>query len=297
MAVYISTLQNTGMTLVATMEKIVGGDLWNNTTFAFEASPSFADASITLTEGSSQNLGVYTGSPVGSVGSPGWVRIRIHDTSLSNVTIGVMDCYVQSSNEVSPPSPTLATQSSVDDLPTNGELATALSGLATTTKLTAVEGNVDAIKVKTDNLPATPASQGDVTTVGTAVSAISTTIGVGGAGLTGIPKTGYKLAADGLDASFGNSTAAALLGKSANTIVSGTVDHTAFTATTTIFESDDITTSAADHYKNRVVIFTSGTLANQACQITASALTSGRTRFTVSTLTSAPDDNATFIIV
>lgn len=59
-----------------------------------------------------------------------------------------------------------AIQTTVDDLPTNSELGTALSGLATTTQLTTVEGKVDtvdtvadAIKTKTDNLPTDPADQ------------------------------------------------------------------------------------------------------------------------------------------
>lgn len=137
MAVYISTVQNSGMTLVATMEKVVGGDRWNNATFAFEASPSFADSSITLTEGSAENLGTYSGSPTGSVGSPGWVRIRVHDTSLSNITIGVIDCYVESGNEVASPSPSLATTTQL----------TTVEG-----KIDTVDGVVDAIKLKTDTI-------------------------------------------------------------------------------------------------------------------------------------------------
>ncbi len=43
-------------------------------------------------------------------------------------------------------------QTSVDDLPTNGELTTALSGLATAANLATVDTVVDAIKVKTDSL-------------------------------------------------------------------------------------------------------------------------------------------------
>jgi len=102
-----------------------------------------------------------------------------------------------------------------------------------------------------------------------------------------------KLVTDALGA-----TAAALLKISAETMKTGTVDHTGLTATGTQFESDDITTpTTADHWKNRVIIFTSGDLQRQVCQITASSVVSGRTRFTVSTLTSAPADNVTFVIV
>jgi hypothetical protein len=59
-----------------------------------------------------------------------------------------------------------ASQASVDDLPTNAELATAL-GTADDAVLAAVatvDTVVDAIKAKTDNLPASPAATGDIPT-------------------------------------------------------------------------------------------------------------------------------------
>lgn len=87
------------------------------------------------------------------------------------------------------------------------------------------------------------------------------------------------------------------LAASTSVIQRGTVDHTAFTATTTILESDDITTAAADHWIGRIIIFTSGTLAGQATVITDYALNTGRGRFTYSTLTSAPANDVTFVIV
>lgn len=86
------------------------------------------------------------------------------------------------------------------------------------------------------------------------------------------------------------------LGTGAGTMVRGTVDTTAFTATTTIFESDDVTTAAADHYNKRTVAFTSGTLQFQAREIEDYVVTGGRGRFTVSALTSAPANNVTFVI-
>ena len=58
-----------------------------------------------------------------------------------------------------------------------------------------------------------------------------------------------------------------------------------------------MTTAATDHYKGRIVIFTSGTLNRQATRITAYSLASGRGHFTVDGLTSAPADNVTFEIV
>ena len=91
--------------------------------------------------------------------------------------------------------------------------------------------------------------------------------------------------------------AATQLALSAATIATGTVDDTAFAMTTTEFEADDISTAAADHYNGRIIIFTSGTLQNQATDITDYALTGGRGHFTVTALTSAPVNNVTFVIV
>jgi hypothetical protein len=92
-------------------------------------------------------------------------------------------------------------------------------------------------------------------------------------------------------------TLPAQLAASLATIVQGTVSHDATEATATVFYSDDITTAAADHYIGRSVIFTSGTLANQATVITDYELDTGEGKFTVKALTSAPADNVTFIIV
>ena len=91
--------------------------------------------------------------------------------------------------------------------------------------------------------------------------------------------------------------AAAQLARSANQIYNGTVETGAFSATTTEFESSDITTATADFWIGRVVIFTSGSLAGQATTITDYAKSGSNGHFTVSALTSGPSDNDTFIIV
>ncbi|GAG13740.1 unnamed protein product, partial [marine sediment metagenome] len=90
---------------------------------------------------------------------------------------------------------------------------------------------------------------------------------------------------------------AAKLAASANTMVIGTVSHDNTPATTTVFYCDDITTAAADHYNNRYVFFTSGTLQYQMTDITDYEVSGGEGKFTVTALTSAPADNGTFIII
>lgn len=82
-------------------------------------------------------------------------------------------------------------------------------------------------------------------------------------------------------------------------IVIGTVDTAtnSHTPTTTVFQADDITEATADHYNSRLIIFTSGVLIGQATTITDYSAVGGIGQFTVSTMTDAPSNDDTFIIV
>lgn len=93
------------------------------------------------------------------------------------------------------------------------------------------------------------------------------------------------------------SQAATNLGTSTATMQPGTVDNTGFTATTTVLETSSITTAATDHWVGRVIIFTSGTLIQQAARITGYSLSSGRGRFTYTAVTSAPANGVSFVVV
>lgn len=95
----------------------------------------------------------------------------------------------------------------------------------------------------------------------------------------------------------GSQAAAVRQALAAGVMVPGTVDTTAVSTTTTTFESDDITEATADHYNGRVVIFTSGALLGQQALINDYSLNGGRGAFTVSTMTEAPTNNDTFIII
>lgn len=94
----------------------------------------------------------------------------------------------------------------------------------------------------------------------------------------------------------GQATSAVNLALSSGGILPGTVDTTV-AATTTEFEAADITEATADHFNGRIIIFTSGALQYQACSISDYALSGGKGHFTVSTLTEAPSNGDTFIIV
>lgn len=94
----------------------------------------------------------------------------------------------------------------------------------------------------------------------------------------------------------GSATAADNLEASALGIVPATVDTGSFTATTSQFQSDTGGLSSVDgHYTGRVAVFTSGTLASQAADITG--YDGSNKRFTCSTLTSAPANDVTLVLV
>lgn len=76
-----------------------------------------------------------------------------------------------------------------------------------------------------------------------------------------------------------------------------TVDSAGITPTTTVFDCDDITEATADHFNGRSVLFTTGALLGQTRPILDYALVSGRGRFTVATMTDAPEDNARLYII
>lgn len=101
MAINIGISHETGANLVATLERLSDGNFWNEVSGAWQAAPTFADKSIALTEGSSENSGHYTGANTGSLGTPGRVRVRVHDDGdTNNKTIASAEIQVASGDEV-----------------------------------------------------------------------------------------------------------------------------------------------------------------------------------------------------
>lgn len=88
---------------------------------------------------------------------------------------------------------------------------------------------------------------------------------------------------------------AANLEKSASVIYRGTTHTTG--GTTTTFETASITEATTDHFKGRVIVFTSGALLGQATAITAYSLSGGRGLFTFNALTEAVPNSSDFVIV
>lgn len=90
----------------------------------------------------------------------------------------------------------------------------------------------------------------------------------------------------------GDATAAAKLAKSASVIFEGSVTGAA--TTTTLIDSA-LTETAADFWKGRIIIFTSGALKYQATDITAFDPATDKLTFTA--LTAAPAAAVTYVIV
>lgn len=167
------------------------------------------------------------------------------------------------------------------------------AGASLADDVAAVKAVDDAIKAKTDALPTDPADESALEALIAAVQSDTNDL------QTRVPAA---LTADGNMKSDalrinGNANAAARLALSAAEIRPGTVDATAFTPTTTEFESDDITTAAPDFWNGAIVLFTSGALQGQKTTVSDYSVVGGRGHFTVVAVTSAPADNVTFVLI
>lgn len=91
---------------------------------------------------------------------------------------------------------------------------------------------------------------------------------------------------------LGSATDATNLGKAADSMFRGAV--TGSTSTTTLIDSS-LTQSANDHWKGRILIFTSGALQYQATDITA--FDASLDKLTFSALTGSPSNGDTYIIL
>jgi hypothetical protein len=97
-----------------------------------------------------------------------------------------------------------------------------------------------------------------------------------------------------------NVQAAVNLALSAGRITPFTVTDAAFTPTPNIFEVSTFSEATPDHHKSRIILWTTGALAADGGQITnieASSLEAGNVRFTVTTMTEAPANGDTGILM
>lgn len=94
-----------------------------------------------------------------------------------------------------------------------------------------------------------------------------------------------------------NAAAAVRLALSAGQIIPFTVTNAAFTPTSTEFEASDITEATADHYKSRIILWTTGSLTGQITSISVYSLSGSNGHFTVVAMTEAPGNGDTGIIL
>lgn len=208
------------------------------------------------------------------------------DASVGAMAADVVTSSALNANAVTEIQSGLATQASVDDLPTNAELSTALAAaddatlaaIAALNNLSAAQVNAEVdtaladydapTKAELDAAVALLATAANLATVDTVVDAI-------------------KVVTDAL-----TSAGAAKLALSAGTIVAasavtGTLSTTQMTT--------DLTEATNDHFNGRIIIWTSGALLYQATDITDY---DGATKMlTYTAITEAPSNGDSFIIV
>jgi|TARA_R110000751_G_scaffold60240_2_gene125897 hypothetical protein len=86
MGIKINYTDVTGQNTVATIERLSDNYFWNNSLNEFEVSVEFSNKKIAMIEGSNENIGTYTGTNNGNLGT-GDFLVRIHDLDNSNVTV------------------------------------------------------------------------------------------------------------------------------------------------------------------------------------------------------------------
>jgi hypothetical protein len=174
-----------------------------------------------------------------------------------------------------------ASQTSVDDLPTNAELATALAAADD-----AVLAEVALVKAKTDNLPSDPA---DASTVAAATDAILTAVG-------DVPTVAEFNARTLAAADYATAAALATVDTNVDDLTSGIIFGAAATGTlSTTQATTDLTGYADDQLIGRVIIWLGGACEGEATRITDYASSSGLLTFTA--LAATPSNGDPFKIV
>jgi len=94
MAIYISYPDVTGMSLVASIERLSDNYVWDNVAKQFASSATLVNKKIVLAEGANENLGTYTGKNAGNLGDAGDILLRIHDLNDNNISLATGQTYV-----------------------------------------------------------------------------------------------------------------------------------------------------------------------------------------------------------
>jgi hypothetical protein len=103
MSLAFSLVTDSGRSLFGTVQQVLANgtlaNVWSVTAGLWQVNPTTADRTITITEGTGINSGTYTGGTGTLTGYTGFVLKRIHDTALSNKTIGISLAYLNAGVE------------------------------------------------------------------------------------------------------------------------------------------------------------------------------------------------------
>ena len=160
MSLSFAVSSDTGRTLVGTIQQITAGgslgNIWDNVAGSWAGSPTTANRSIALAEGTGVNIGTYTGGTGTLPGYSGLVLKRIHDVNQSHKVIGTSLSYLLNGVEAR-----YAGDSDLTPIATNASTAATQSTTAATqattaaSKSTTVEARLtDGRATKIDNLDA-----------------------------------------------------------------------------------------------------------------------------------------------
>ena len=136
MSLSFAVSSDTGRTLVGTIQQITAGgslgNIWDNVAGSWAGSPTTANRSIALAEGTGVNIGTYTGGTGTLPGYSGLVLKRIHDVNQSHKVIGTSLSYLLNGVEAR-----YAGDSDLTPIATNASTAATQSTTAATQATTA----------------------------------------------------------------------------------------------------------------------------------------------------------------
>jgi hypothetical protein len=84
----ISYVDQTGRNLYATIKRISDGYFLENSGFTFTSAPTFVNKRLTLTEGTSEEVGYYSYNATSTSWNDGVYEVKVHDGASANMVIG-----------------------------------------------------------------------------------------------------------------------------------------------------------------------------------------------------------------
>jgi hypothetical protein len=221
--------------------------------------------------------------------TPGLVALGSIDYDLGSISADILEIPTDT-----------ASQSSIDSLSADvsnvhSDVGTVLSAVNTKSS----QASIDSLSADVSEIPTNTASQSSVNSLSADVLSISSdlnTVMTQTNKLEFTDNSGHNEIRSDIKMINGNATDADKLSKSVSSIVIGTVTNSVTTPSVNEFDVSDISASANDFYKDRVIIFVTGNLAGQGQVILGYEFTSVG-HFVTDDFTSAPTSGDKFVIV